>query len=136
MSVYAASKWAMIGWSDSVRLELAKAGHTQVKVTMFAPSYISIGMFACASGPLWTPLMTPETAVVAAWLAMLKGKPLLMKSWTVPPSGGQCAALCCRREQLRSAGFAGRCQLPAYFLSTLGECPEASMSELGSKSPN
>jgi len=83
MSVYTASKWAMIGWSDTVRLELVRSGHVRVKVTTFAPSYISTGMFAGARGPLWTPLMTPETAVAAAWSAMLKGKPLLMKPWTV-----------------------------------------------------
>lgn len=83
MSVYAASKWAMIGWSDSLRLELVKAGHGNVKVTTFAPSYISTGMFAGARGPLLTPIMTPERASAAAWSAMLKGKPLLMKPWTV-----------------------------------------------------
>jgi all-trans-retinol dehydrogenase (NAD+) len=82
MSVYTASKWAMIGWSDTVRLELVRAGHARVKVTTFAPSYISTGMFAGARGPLWTPLMTPETAVGAAWSAMLKGKPMLLKPWT------------------------------------------------------
>ena len=27
MAVYAASKWAVVGWSDSVRLELEQAGH-------------------------------------------------------------------------------------------------------------
>ncbi len=83
MSVYAASKWAMIGWSDSVRLELVKAGHPHVKVTTFAPSYISTGMFEGVRGPLLTPIMTPEIASTAAWRAMLKGKPLLMKPWTV-----------------------------------------------------
>lgn len=83
MSVYAASKWAMIGWSDSVRLELEKAGHTHVKVTTFAPTYISTGMFEGARGMLWTPAMTPEGATTAAWNAMLKGRPLLMKPWTV-----------------------------------------------------
>lgn len=83
MSVYAASKWAMIGWSDSVRLELLKAGHPHVKVTTFAPSYISTGMFEGVRGPLWTPIMTPENATTAAWNAMLKGKPMLMKPWTV-----------------------------------------------------
>lgn len=83
MSVYAASKWAMIGWSDSVRLELEKTGHTHVKVTTFAPSYISTGMFAGARGPLLTAIMTPERATTAAWNAMLKGRPLLMKPWTV-----------------------------------------------------
>lgn len=83
MSVYAASKWAMIGWGDSVRLELVKAGHPHVKVTTFAPSYISTGMFQGVRGPLWTPIMTPKTATDAAWNAMLKGKPMLMKPWTV-----------------------------------------------------
>ncbi len=83
MSVYASSKWAMIGWSDSLRLELVKAGHGNVKVTTFAPSYISTGMFEGARGPLLTPVMTPGNASTAAWNAMLKGKPLLMKPWTV-----------------------------------------------------
>ena len=83
MSVYAASKWAMIGWSDSLRLELVKAGHPHVKVTTFAPSYISTGMFEGVRGPLWTPIMTPKKATDAAWNAMLKGRPLLMKPWTV-----------------------------------------------------
>ncbi len=83
MSVYAASKWAMIGWSDSVRLELLKVGHRHVKVTTFTPSYISTGMFAGARGPVWTPIMTPEKASTAAWNAMLRGKPLLRMPWTV-----------------------------------------------------
>lgn len=83
MSVYAASKWAMIGWSDSVRLELVRAGYGHVKVTTFAPSYISTGMFEGVRGPLLTPIMTPKKATDAAWRAMLRGKPLLMKPWTV-----------------------------------------------------
>ncbi len=83
MSVYAASKWAMTGWSDSLRLELEKAGHGNVKVTTFAPSYISTGMFQGVRGPFLTPIMTPENAVAAAWKAMLHGRPMLMKPWTV-----------------------------------------------------
>ena len=38
MSVYAASKWAVIGWSDSLRLELERHG-SKVMVTTFCPSY-------------------------------------------------------------------------------------------------
>ncbi|TQL45056.1 short-subunit dehydrogenase [Homoserinimonas aerilata] len=83
MAVYAASKWAVIGWSDSVRLELEKAGHAHVKVTTFAPSYISTGMFEGARGPLLTPVMTPEFAVRRAWAAMLAGKPILYLPWSV-----------------------------------------------------
>ena len=52
MSVYAASKWAMVGWSDSLRLELVREGHRHVAVTTFCPSYVSTGMFAGARGPL------------------------------------------------------------------------------------
>ena len=83
MSVYAASKWAMIGWSESLRLELERAGHRHIAVTTFCPSYISTGMFAGARGPLFTPVMTPERAVRAAWSGMLAAKPIVSKPWTV-----------------------------------------------------
>jgi all-trans-retinol dehydrogenase (NAD+) len=83
MSVYAASKWALIGWSDSLRIELLQQGFGHVKVTTVAPSYISTGMFAGARGPLLTPVMTPEYVVNRVWKAMLAGSPMLMLPWTV-----------------------------------------------------
>ncbi|MBS0226186.1 MAG: SDR family NAD(P)-dependent oxidoreductase [Proteobacteria bacterium] len=82
MSVYAASKWAMLGWSDSLRLELKQSGHRHLRVTTFCPSYITTGMFEGARGPLLTPLMSPETAVAAAWIGMRRGTPIVMKPWT------------------------------------------------------
>lgn len=81
MSVYAASKWSVIGWSDSLRLELERAG-SPVKITTFCPSYISTGMFAGVKGPLLTPLMTPEVAVDRAWRAMLAARPIRLTPWT------------------------------------------------------
>lgn len=78
MSVYAASKWAVIGWSDSLRLELEQQGHRHLKVTTFCPSYISTGMFEGARGPLLTPLMTPEDAADRAWRAVSAGQPQLI----------------------------------------------------------
>lgn len=83
MSVYAASKWAMIGWGESVRLELEAHGHHHIRLTTFCPSYVSTGMFAGARGPLLTPIMTPRTATTAAWNGMLRGAPLVMRPWTV-----------------------------------------------------
>ena len=83
MSVYAASKAALIGWSDSLRLELVQQGHGYVKVTTVCPSYIDTGMFAGVRGPLLTPLMTPEYVVDRVWRAMLAGKPQLLLPWTV-----------------------------------------------------
>jgi all-trans-retinol dehydrogenase (NAD+) len=83
MSVYCASKWAALGWSDSVRLELEKAGHEHVKVTTVCPSYISTGMFEGARGPLLTPILTPQYVCEKVWAAMKSGKPLLTLPWTV-----------------------------------------------------
>ena len=83
MSVYAASKWAALGWSESLRLEFAKHSVDHISVTAFCPSYVSTGMFEGARGPLMTPIMTPDAAVEAAWNGMLRGKPMVTKPWTV-----------------------------------------------------
>ena len=44
MSLYAASKWGAIGWSDSVRIELQRE-KSPVHVTTIAPYFINTGMF-------------------------------------------------------------------------------------------
>ena len=82
MSVYAASKAALIGWSDSLRLELQRSDHNNVKVTTVAPTYISTGMFEGSGGILLTPVMTPEYVVDRVWRAMLAGTPILYLPWT------------------------------------------------------
>lgn len=83
MSVYTASKWAMIGWSESLRLELAHAGQDHIAVTTSCPSFISTGMFEGARGPRLTPIMTPTRAARAAWEGMIAGTPIVSKPWTV-----------------------------------------------------
>jgi len=44
MSLYAASKWAALGWSESVGIELERE-KSPVKVTTIAPYFINTGMF-------------------------------------------------------------------------------------------
>jgi short-subunit dehydrogenase len=83
MSVYCGSKWAAIGWSDSLRLELEQAGHGHVKVTTVCPSYISTGMFEGVKAPLLTPILTPKIVTDRVWKAMKKGTPMLTMPWTV-----------------------------------------------------
>lgn len=82
MAVYAASKWAAIGWSDSVRLELEQAGHDHVKVTTVCPTYINTGMFDGAKKMLMTPMLEQEEVVDATWKEMLRGGPFLLIPWT------------------------------------------------------
>lgn len=58
MSVYGASKWAMIGWSDSVRIELQQM-HSNVHFTTVAPYYINTGMFTGVRSSIF-PILRPE----------------------------------------------------------------------------
>lgn len=58
MSVYAASKWAVIGWSDSVRIELREA-KSRVRITTVAPYYINTGMFDGVQSRIF-PILDPE----------------------------------------------------------------------------
>lgn len=58
MSVYAASKWAATGWSDSVRIELEQM-KSKVHVTTVAPYYINTGMFDGVKSRI-IPILKPE----------------------------------------------------------------------------
>ncbi|WP_433205922.1 SDR family NAD(P)-dependent oxidoreductase [Nocardia sp. CA-107356] len=82
MSVYAASKWAALGWSDSVRIELEQAGHDHVKVTTVCPTYINTGMFDGAKGFLFTPILEQDDVVDTSWREMKAGNPLVILPWT------------------------------------------------------
>lgn len=82
MSVYAASKWAALGWSDSVRIELEQAGHAHVKVTTVCPTYINTGMFEGAKGFWFTPILEQQDVVDTSWREMKNGTPLVVLPWT------------------------------------------------------
>ena len=83
MAVYAASKWAVIGWSDSVRLELKQAGLDHVKVTTVCPYYVRTGMFDGARSAPLLPILDAADVVEEAWGAMLAGRPFVVMPKTV-----------------------------------------------------
>lgn len=58
MSVYAASKWAAVGWSDSLRLEMEEL-KKNISVTTIMPFYINTGMFDGVKSKL-LPILDPE----------------------------------------------------------------------------
>lgn len=76
-SSYAASKWAVVGFSESLRLELKERGIDNVSVTTVCPSYISTGMFDGARAPLLTSMLTPEKVVRATMRAMQRKESML-----------------------------------------------------------
>jgi short-subunit dehydrogenase len=60
MSVYAASKWAVIGWSDSLYLEM-KTQSRNISITTVTPYYINTGMFDGIKSKV-IPILEPEVA--------------------------------------------------------------------------
>lgn len=58
MSVYAASKWAAVGWSDSLRLEMEQL-QKSISVTTIMPFFINTGMFDGVKSKL-LPILEPE----------------------------------------------------------------------------
>ena len=72
MSVYAASKWAATGWSDSVRLEMQKL-KTGVNITIAMPYYINTGMFDGVKSSI-IPILKPEYAARRIIKAIEKNK--------------------------------------------------------------
>ena len=72
MSVYAASKWGVIGWSDSVRIELQEM-KSKVRVTTIAPYYINTGMFNGVKSRI-IPILKPEYVAKKVVKAIEKNK--------------------------------------------------------------
>jgi len=74
MSVYVASKWSVIGWSDSLRLELEQQ-QKNINVTTIMPYYINTGMFDGVKSKL--PILEPEAAALTIVKAIEKNKKMV-----------------------------------------------------------
>ncbi|MDB5228843.1 MAG: Dehydrogenase/reductase family er 8 [Bacteroidota bacterium] len=77
-SVYAASKWAVLGWSESLRKELEKEGQ-ELHVTTICPSYIDTGMFKGVRAPLLFPLLQPDDITTKIIKAVKKNDIILLQ---------------------------------------------------------
>lgn len=82
MAVYAASKWAVTGWSESLRLEMQQL-NTNIMVTTVQPSYISTGMFKGVRPPLLTPILSPVRITDDIIRAIQQDKILLRQPFMV-----------------------------------------------------
>lgn len=78
---YAASKWAVLGFSESLREELRGLGHRHVGVTAVCPGYISTGLFAGAKPAQLTQWLTPESVADAVISAVEKEREFVMLPW-------------------------------------------------------
>ncbi len=82
-STYASSKWGVIGFSESIRLELAMLGTNTVHVTTVCPSYVSTGLFEGARPPKTTSMLTPERLAALVIDAVKKDRTYVLTPWLV-----------------------------------------------------
>ncbi len=82
-ATYASSKWAVVGFSESLALELALQGHRHVHVTCVCPSYVATGLFAGARPPRLTRMLTPERVAALTVRAVLANRPFVKTPWLV-----------------------------------------------------
>ncbi len=82
-ATYASSKWAVLGFSESLALELELLGHRHVHVTAVCPSYVATGLFAGARAPRTTRLLTAERVADATVRAILANAPVVRMPWLV-----------------------------------------------------
>jgi all-trans-retinol dehydrogenase (NAD+) len=96
-TTYASSKWAVIGFSDSIREELRQNGRKDVSVTTVCPGYVGTGMFEGVRSPWLVPVLEPPDVarqvlkavrrdheqVLTPWLIKLipLGKGTMLRSW-------------------------------------------------------
>lgn len=74
MAIYAASKWALTGWSDSLRLEMEEL-KKKVYITTIMPFFISTGMFDGVKSKV-LPILDPEKTAEKIMQAIEKHKGL------------------------------------------------------------
>jgi all-trans-retinol dehydrogenase (NAD+) len=78
LSDYAASKFAEVGFSESLRRELKKFNYTGVTVTCVCPYIIDTGLFKGFKPMAMSPFIKPENAAHAIVKGFKKGKPYVM----------------------------------------------------------
>ena len=80
-TTYAASKWAVLGFSESLREELQVLGQHHVGITAVCPGYVSTGLFAGAK-PAWlTSWLTADVVARTVIRAVEKRSEFVMMPW-------------------------------------------------------
>ena len=82
-STYASSKWAVLGFTESIRQEMTELGHEHVAVTTVCPGYVDTGMFEGVRPPMLMPFLEPEQLVDKVRTAILKRQEMVLEPWLV-----------------------------------------------------
>jgi len=78
MAAYSGTKHAVIGFAESLRMELRRSGADGIGMTIVCPSFIDTGMFPGTTPPLFTPWLKPE-ALAEKIVAAVKANRLYLR---------------------------------------------------------
>jgi len=92
-STYGSSKWAVLGFTHSMRQELAALGIKHVGTTAVCPGFVDTGMFAGAKAPLLTKFLTPEDVAAKTFNAVQQNRALVLEPWLTKVSPALVALL-------------------------------------------
>ncbi len=82
-STYASSKWAAIGFAESIRAELKHLGHRQAGVTTVCPTYIDTGMFEGVAPPKTTGMLDAAALAGKVVEAVKRRRVWVREPWIV-----------------------------------------------------
>jgi all-trans-retinol dehydrogenase (NAD+) len=80
-STYASSKWGVIGFSESMELELKEQGNSHVHVTTVCPGVVSTGLFEGAAPLRLTRILTPEDVASSVVDGILRNASYVRTPW-------------------------------------------------------
>ncbi len=86
MGMYSATKFALVGLNEALRVELANR-HSHIKTTLICPYIINTGMFEGMRTPPLQPPLTPDDMAQAVIDAILSNRTIVAKPFTafIPP---------------------------------------------------
>ncbi len=92
-TTYAATKWAVLGFTESLQEELRLQGKRNVTVTAICPGYIATGLFDGADPGAMTGWLTPEKVAAAVVRAVERRREFVMLPFALRATYGLCAGL-------------------------------------------
>ncbi len=92
-TTYAASKWAVLGFTESLQEELRLLNRRNVCVTAVCPGYIRTGLFTGAEPGRLAGWLTPEQVAAAVVRAVERGREFVMLPFVLRAMYGLCAGL-------------------------------------------
>ncbi|MDD5223205.1 MAG: SDR family oxidoreductase [bacterium] len=83
LSSYCASKFAVIGFTEALRMEMQRQRLPEIHFTIVCPSYVATGMFQGVKPPMLTSWMTTEQMADIIYQAFKKNKNYVLEPFMV-----------------------------------------------------